>query len=218
MRSRLLVMPRIRRVLDTRYPSGYPWSFWISGPAEQIQAPVSSKVRTRWACGLTGFFGTRPKVTWIPGIMVFSAATERGNSGKLLWNRSPFHSKWGTFVSPMLLRLLILWVNLPRQPRVLLVNINDSTIFNVLLVASTLDFVNFRHTFFTCFVIPQLAFQLKRRTIHPVHWPHHWVLSLSTSIAGFDISRSRLRVCLRGRSFLVQLLHIGWCKRVHSIL
>ena len=37
----------------------------------------------------------------------------------------------------------------------LLVNINDSSLFNVLLVASASDFTNFWHTFFTCPVIPQ---------------------------------------------------------------
>ena len=53
------------------------------------------------SCGLTGFFDSRPKVTWIPGIMVISAATEGVTLVSSLWNRSPFHSRWGTFVSPI---------------------------------------------------------------------------------------------------------------------
>ena len=78
MHSQSLVMPRIKWLADTRYPSGYLRSFWILGPAEQVWDPA--RARVGWARGLTGFFGSHPKVEWIPGIMVISAATEMGNS------------------------------------------------------------------------------------------------------------------------------------------
>ena len=54
---RLFVMLCTQRVVGTRYSSGYPRSFWISGLLEQIWAPVSAKARIWCLWCVTIFVG-----------------------------------------------------------------------------------------------------------------------------------------------------------------